>query len=151
MLLEIQKLLRECLEENTDLSLEQIYVCSVSPNTPKPHVCIVPQKGTITPAWRWDQVDGQKVQRKYDILQPLSVEFTYSDKQLLSDDLNNFLVNLPKDYLDILIEPTEINYVFAEGVLGSHQARLLINTTYGIHRELQNPIISSIKITHSIH
>ncbi len=153
MLLEIQKLLRECLEESTSLSLEQIYVCSVSPNTPKPNVCIVPLKGTITPDWRWEQVDGQKVQRKYEVSQPLSIEFNYSDKLLLSNDLNHFLIALPKYHeyhLDILIEPTEINYTFAEGVLGSHQAKLLITTTYGIRKEITTPIISGIEITHRL-
>ncbi len=148
-MIDIQKVIKKCFAESTSLTLDQIYVSSVSPNTPKPYACIVPLKGVLTPAWHWEhqQKQGQKSQRKYNVSQPLSVEFAYIDKKLLSDDLNEFLIHLPKEHLNMQIQPSEINYIFSEGMLGSQQAQLLININYGICREVTSPIIKDIHIT----
>ncbi|MGL5955305.1 MAG: hypothetical protein ACRC0X_01675 [Brevinema sp.] len=146
MILEIQSFLKDFITTYTTLSREQIFLSPPPTNTAKPYISILPQKGVFTPAWHWEQPNPYKIQRKYNINQPIMLEYHYADKKILSSDLNQLLINLPKDYQQISLLPVEISYLFAEGALGTHKAILLLHADYGIYHHIHHSLISDISI-----
>ncbi|MGL4676046.1 MAG: hypothetical protein ACRCWI_00035 [Brevinema sp.] len=146
MILEIQSFLKDLIATHTRLSREQIFLSPPPTNTAKPYISIIPQKGIFTPAWHWEQAQPHKIQRKYNVNQPILLEFYYIDKTILSTDLHQLLVNLPKEYQRISLHPIEISYLFAEGALGSHKSTLLLHTDFGIYQHIHHSLIKDIAI-----
>lgn len=152
MIIDIQRFIKEILEKHTNVCSENIFLTPTSSHTPKPSISIILSKGIITPTWKWEKAHLQeshsKIQRKYTLTQPFFIIFAYNDKEGLINDAHQFLKHLPRYGFSQQVEftPIDIEYQLAEGMLGSQQAIITLNTEYGIINKYTHPLIKNVSI-----
>ncbi|MDK2818970.1 MAG: hypothetical protein KFW21_05935 [Spirochaetota bacterium] len=160
MIIAIQQHLKEVLINSSSIAEEMILIDTPDPNLARPWISILPSKATLSPAWYWDNQYYEstphgkflvKIQRKYNIIQPIVINFEFIDKSELDDIVHNFLVQLPKEFIIqhsvISLSPIDLEYFFAKGVLGFNTAQLSLHANYAIRSDnTDNTIIKDVTV-----
>jgi len=148
MIVTIQQHLKEVLINSSSLSEEMILTETPASNTARPWISILPTKATLSPAWHWDNQYFEstphgkflvKIQRKYNVIQPIVLSFEFIDKIELDEVIQKFLIQLPKEFTIqngvVSLSPVELEYSFAKGMLGINTALLTLHTNYAIRAD----------------
>lgn len=158
MVIEIQEEIRSIFLKQNNITENIIFLEEMTETefNVAPQISILPDSATIESAWHWENKysaeNGKKykVQRKYNVDQPMVIRMVFEDKRELDKVTNQFLLDLPKQVLintvALEVEPQEIDRIFAKGSLDVSIAIIKILVKYPILEYREQTIIPSIDI-----
>ncbi|SFB88530.1 hypothetical protein SAMN02745150_01189 [Brevinema andersonii] len=144
MVAEFQKILKNIVLEATDISEEFIYCTAIGDNeynTP-PWVSLLPEPAVFTPAWHWDNVFDKgdsfiKVQRKWDVVQPMMIHIRTTDRYSISLYIHKILKLIPgKVAIHDMVTTWDVvqtEHIFAAGELDIYAGVITVHIEYGVY------------------
>lgn len=144
MIAEFQHIIKNIVLEATDIPEEFVYLTAIGDNeynTP-PWASILPDLAFLTPAWHWDNAlerqdkTFMKVQRKWDVVQPMLIHIRTVERETVSRYMAKILELLPWR-IPVAGGFTEWNavqmeYIFAAGELDIYAGIITLNIEYAV-------------------